>query len=278
MKKKGSVGWGIVSILLIALGIGMIFLALQPDNSNITGNVVEGNSIEGTQSNQPMTEAEQISSVQNENTKGIINEISCSDECNSNTNFCLENNIYSCGDIDGDGCNEKVYIQSCMNGICETGQCKSLSGESCYAPSECVSSYCVHNVCRNSNTFCGDNYCDNGEDYLSCSNDCKKVDLRYVDLQDEIKFDLSMGWYGLLWGTIENVGNKDAVNTIHKCFFYNDGEFMGSEEWSLGTIHANSQKPFSFEYDFDMISSLTQPITSDCWIECETCDGVLEIK
>ncbi|MEM7820491.1 MAG: DUF4398 domain-containing protein, partial [Candidatus Aenigmatarchaeota archaeon] len=45
-------------------------------------------------------------------------------------------------------------------------------GESCTSPSDCLGGYCVHGICRSSSTYCGDNYCDSGEDCASCSADC----------------------------------------------------------------------------------------------------------
>ncbi len=45
-------------------------------------------------------------------------------------------------------------------------------GESCDSNSECSSGHCVHNICRASSTYCGDGFCDSGEDCSSCSADC----------------------------------------------------------------------------------------------------------
>jgi len=45
-------------------------------------------------------------------------------------------------------------------------------GESCSSNDECANSHCVHGICRSSSTYCGDNYCDTGEDCSSCSSDC----------------------------------------------------------------------------------------------------------
>ena len=50
-------------------------------------------------------------------------------------------------------------------------QLKSF-GAYCNSNSECSSSYCVHNYCRNIATYCGDGYCDSGESCSSCSSDC----------------------------------------------------------------------------------------------------------
>ena len=54
--------------------------------------------------------------------------------------------------------------------------CKKSDGESCSVDSDCLTShYCVHSICRNSNPYCGDSYCDTGEninDGNECASDC----------------------------------------------------------------------------------------------------------
>jgi PGF-pre-PGF domain-containing protein len=49
---------------------------------------------------------------------------------------------------------------------------KAADGTSCTASNECIGGYCVHGICRSSSTYCGDTYCDSGEDCSSCSADC----------------------------------------------------------------------------------------------------------
>ncbi|MBL7170027.1 MAG: hypothetical protein ISS48_03335 [Candidatus Aenigmarchaeota archaeon] len=46
------------------------------------------------------------------------------------------------------------------------------NGESCTEDIECQSGYCVHDVCRSSDPYCGDSHCDSGESCSSCSSDC----------------------------------------------------------------------------------------------------------
>ncbi|MFQ6020917.1 MAG: PGF-pre-PGF domain-containing protein, partial [Candidatus Aenigmatarchaeota archaeon] len=50
-------------------------------------------------------------------------------------------------------------------------------GSSCTAASQCTGGYCVHNICRSSATYCGDNYCDGGE-VGSCVADCGAVEAK----------------------------------------------------------------------------------------------------
>lgn len=46
------------------------------------------------------------------------------------------------------------------------------NGVSCSSASECAGGYCVHSICRSAITYCGDNYCDSGEDSSTCVTDC----------------------------------------------------------------------------------------------------------
>lgn len=45
-------------------------------------------------------------------------------------------------------------------------------GSSCSSNEVCESGHCVHSVCRPSDPYCGDDYCDSGESCSSCSGDC----------------------------------------------------------------------------------------------------------
>ncbi len=49
-------------------------------------------------------------------------------------------------------------------------QCNQ-SGAPCQHASDCCGR-CIHNVCRDGPTFCGDTYCDRGENCTTCSQDC----------------------------------------------------------------------------------------------------------
>jgi hypothetical protein len=65
-------------------------------------------------------------------------------------------------------------------GCCATGEvwdttnniCKRADGQSCTSDVQCQSSHCVHGICRPSDPYCGDAFCDSGEDHNSCFNDC----------------------------------------------------------------------------------------------------------
>jgi len=49
---------------------------------------------------------------------------------------------------------------------------KRADGSSCTVDYQCSGSYCVHNICRSTSTYCGDAYCDAEESCLSCVQDC----------------------------------------------------------------------------------------------------------
>ncbi|RLJ02512.1 MAG: hypothetical protein DRP11_02960 [Candidatus Aenigmatarchaeota archaeon] len=52
------------------------------------------------------------------------------------------------------------------------GEALKANGESCTDASECYGGYCVHGYCRSSSTYCGDGYCEGGEDCDNCPSDC----------------------------------------------------------------------------------------------------------
>jgi len=43
---------------------------------------------------------------------------------------------------------------------------------SCWDSEDCTTGYCVHNICRSSSTYCGDTFCDAGENCSLCQLDC----------------------------------------------------------------------------------------------------------
>ncbi|MBD3389179.1 MAG: hypothetical protein GF416_08800 [Candidatus Altiarchaeales archaeon] len=73
----------------------------------------------------------------------------------------------------GDGsCQDYESCKSCQS---DCGPCGEEEYESCTADDDCSSGYCVHSICRDGGTFCGDGACDRGETPASCPSDCKKV-------------------------------------------------------------------------------------------------------
>ena len=62
---------------------------------------------------------------------------------------------------------------------------KRLNGEACSSNSDCENNRCVHNICRPTDPYCGDGYCDNGESYSLCPSDCKKPDGSSCSLNSE---------------------------------------------------------------------------------------------
>lgn len=92
----------------------------------------------------------------------------CKDECSTNKNFCYFDNVYFCGDNDGDGCNERQIIKTCRsNEECSDGRCVVKE-------------------------YCGDDTCQSGEDCSSCSEDCGEC---YTEDQiEKCERDWHGGW------------------------------------------------------------------------------------
>jgi hypothetical protein len=87
--------------------------------------------------------------------------------------YCVHGACRSTATYCGD--NQCDNGEDCSGCTSDCGACpaiKKLNGESCTEASECDGGYCVHNACRSSATYCGDNQCDSGEDCSGCSNDC----------------------------------------------------------------------------------------------------------
>jgi len=74
-------------------------------------------------------------------------------------------------------------ISSCSAGGCNSSGTYNFTtlavapallpdGSACTLPAECQGGFCVHNICRSSATYCGDDFCDSGEGCSSCSTDC----------------------------------------------------------------------------------------------------------
>ena len=90
-----------------------------------------------------------------------------SEEWNPYTHSC-----YTPCTSDGYSCSTPgTSTIECCSGMCNSaGYCGTASnGDICYIDQECSSGNCVHNVCRSSDPYCGDGYCDLSE---YCPSDC----------------------------------------------------------------------------------------------------------
>ncbi len=58
------------------------------------------------------------------------------------------------------------------NNICDNREIRKSLFESCSYDVDCQSNICLHKVCRSDHTFCGDDYCDAGENASNCYRDC----------------------------------------------------------------------------------------------------------
>jgi len=84
---------------------------------------------------------------------------------------CEQSGIQFKNYYDNKSCNETDDKPEDVNQSCEYGGLLSY-GEICNYSSECYLGYCVHNICRPSSLYCGDSFCDSGEDCSSCPTDC----------------------------------------------------------------------------------------------------------
>ena len=115
-----------------------------------------------------------------------ISNLGDGDFCDKLTDFSQTcgHNEYDC-DSDSE-CGSNLYCEGpwpCYGNTCgccysnedwdsSSKTCKSKDGQSCSSDSNCYSGHCVHNICRSSDPYCGDNHCDSGESYDSCDDDC----------------------------------------------------------------------------------------------------------
>lgn len=104
--------------------------------------------------------------------------------CPSGVMCCNSSNDCFSGEI----CSNKI----CTKQIATTT--KKSNGESCNSASECSGGYCVRGFCSSGPTYCGDNVCDFGENYKTCSFDCpappiKKEDGQYCKKNDDCASD-----------------------------------------------------------------------------------------
>ncbi len=112
---------------------------------------------------------------------GKDNEFSCDRDYECKSNYCVHNVCRSsktfCGDSFCDTeetCNNCISDCNCKGDtICTPkNTCLKIEGVKCNNNSDCSTGFCVHNVCRNASTYCGDNLCDTGETCSVCQKDC----------------------------------------------------------------------------------------------------------
>ena len=80
---------------------------------------------------------------------------------------CREDAVF-CGDFI---CNPEENCSTCVE---DCGECKKKEGDPCRWDYECYTGQCVHDVCRPTNPYAGDNYCDPGEWCGNAPMDCGK--------------------------------------------------------------------------------------------------------
>lgn len=65
-----------------------------------------------------------------------------------------------------------LAVSGCVAEIPEEGTIQKENSERCNLDMACISGHCVHNYCRASVTYCGDNACDTNETFNECPDDC----------------------------------------------------------------------------------------------------------
>ena len=79
--------------------------------------------------------------------------------------YCRNRTVF-CGDYYCDA------WETCGNCVKDCGECKAANGESCIIDGNCISTECVHSICRPTDPFEGDGFCDESEDCWSAPLDC----------------------------------------------------------------------------------------------------------
>jgi len=109
---------------------------------------------------------------------------------------------------------------------------KTTDGSSCTLASQCSGGYCVHNICRSTSIYCGDGYCDTGEDCSSCSEDCGICPtpaclhiIRIIDVKD---IDARPGENVTAEITVQNTGcyDEEDIRVYIEC----------PDDWECGSI------------------------------------------
>lgn len=85
------------------------------------------------------------------------------------TRSCFDAN--ECGTTEGKPATQRACTPPVAENKTPEPECLKF-GEYCEADEECCAGFCVHHRCVNGSTYCGDGYCDEGEDCVSCPHDC----------------------------------------------------------------------------------------------------------
>lgn len=129
--------------------------------------------------------------------------------CTSSSQCWNDNGGYDCmGGAGNKICTTGANGKNCYNNDdsqCDSGRCDTTcqtkldNGNDCDDESDCTSNECVHDVCRNSDPFCGDDYCDSSENIghaNPCAEDCCDYDFTS---DDDSVCHAECSLYG--WGT-----------------------------------------------------------------------------
>jgi len=134
----------------------------------------------------------------NVNSKGVGDVCSYSFECVDSL-VCINGKCIQKNNKDeGEECTS--YLECKGSLYCQDGYCINIYskkvGQKCIVDNECdVLLNCVHNVCRTEKTYCGDNYCDNGEMY-KCSRDCDWCGDGKCSKEEELNCKEDCRWCG----------------------------------------------------------------------------------
>jgi len=92
--------------------------------------------------------------------------------------------------------NIKGWIKECVDTYPDDRGipvCTQMYGATCTNNFECFSRYCTHGICTPNATYCGDKYCDEGEDVSNCFYDCKFVEDKIEHLSN-VGINLTEPW------------------------------------------------------------------------------------
>ncbi|MFC1612738.1 hypothetical protein ACFL23_00205 [Patescibacteria group bacterium] len=100
----------------------------------------------------------------------------CSNNSECESPYCLHSRCRSSSPYCGDGhCDNGEECDVCQQ---DCGNCRAGIGEQCLSQIDCGDYYCVHNICRENSTYCGDTFCDSDESCSSCTSDCGSCSLK----------------------------------------------------------------------------------------------------